>query len=133
MIAIIGVLAAVAIPAYNAYQDNAKVGVVKSSLQQISKAYNACLAVGETVTNCGGSGTPASTAVNGTVRIQTGTTVASNINSMATQACFLITFTNGGQKACLQLDDTGNPGTFPTDANIKDTTMGACAAGVCTN
>ena len=44
VVAIIGVLAAVAIPAYRGYQADAREGVVRSSLAQLSKGTNICLA-----------------------------------------------------------------------------------------
>ena len=42
VVAIIGVLAAVAIPSYQKYQDNAKAVVVASTIKQIKKAFIAC-------------------------------------------------------------------------------------------
>ena len=139
VVAIIGILAAVAIPAYNAYQENAKVGVVKSSLQQVIKAVNACLAIGE-VTACGTND------VNGTVRAQANTTIMGLAGTSTTAAvgttneyCFVVAYQTGGsdtQKACVALDENGNiAGTFPTDAQIKAKGSGACMAttGACTN
>ena len=43
VVAIIGVLAAVAIPAYRGYQADARTGVVQSSLAQLAKGTNICL------------------------------------------------------------------------------------------
>ena len=45
VVAIIGVLAAVAIPAYNRYRADAAKTAVSSSLQSVGKAFAACLAV----------------------------------------------------------------------------------------
>ena len=45
MVAIIGVLAAVAIPAYNKYRDTAAENAAKSEAQEITKALQACLTV----------------------------------------------------------------------------------------
>ena len=53
VVAIIGVLAAVAIPAYRTYQRNAEVGVVRSSLNEIAKGTAACLTLnGDGHVNC---------------------------------------------------------------------------------
>ena len=52
VVAIIGILAAVAIPAYRNYQRNAEVGVVQNSLDQIGKSAQACLAVNPDAMNC---------------------------------------------------------------------------------
>ena len=52
VVAIIGILAAVAIPSYRNYQRNAEVGVVENSLNQISKSTEACLATTHDVNNC---------------------------------------------------------------------------------
>ena len=50
VVAIIGILAAVAIPAYQRYQENAKANVITGSLNQIAKACASCLAVGDIAT-----------------------------------------------------------------------------------
>ena len=136
--AIIGILAAVAIPAYNAYQNNAKIGVVESSLNQMLKAFNACLAVGNTVSQCG------TATVNGTVRAQANTVLDGQTMSGAAPACLSVAYQTGGtttQQGCFQLDATGNlvspsmgSATFPTDAEIGNAAKGACtAAGLCEN
>ncbi|MCZ0932789.1 MAG: hypothetical protein OXJ52_06535 [Oligoflexia bacterium] len=55
MVAIIGVLAAVAIPAYNGYRDNAAQNASQSEGSEIMKAVQACLTVATTATqidNC---------------------------------------------------------------------------------
>ena len=52
VVAIIGILAAVAIPSYRNYQRNAEVGVVQNSLNQISKSTEACLATTHDASNC---------------------------------------------------------------------------------
>ena len=52
VVAIIGILAAVAIPAYRNYQRNAEVGVIRNSLDQIGKSAQACLAVNPDAMNC---------------------------------------------------------------------------------
>ncbi len=67
VVAIIGVLAAVAIPAYNNYRNNAAYAALTSSLQNIGKGFAACLTLnqwddcqtlGEINVVCEGCGTP---------------------------------------------------------------------------
>ena len=136
MVAIIGILAAVAIPAYNAYQNNAKVGVVESSLNQVFKAFNACLAVGNA------AGTCTTNDVNGTVRAQAMTMIVATMGSATTTtpACFVVTYQTGTattQQACIDISPTGElVAAFPTAVQIGNAmaASGACAAtGVCTN
>ena len=121
------------IPAYNKYQENAKIGVVKSSLQQVSKSINACLAIGTPIASC------ATNDVNGTLRQQANTVIMGMVGTSAmTTACFTVEYQTGGtttQKACLQFDATGVPGTFPTDAEIGMAAKGTCNGGtaVCSN
>ena len=45
VVAIIGVLAAVAIPAYNGYRANAAQGAVENSLHTVGKGFSACVAL----------------------------------------------------------------------------------------
>ena len=52
VVAIIGVLAAVAIPAYRNYQRDASQGVVESSLNQLANGTAACLTVNGTAVEC---------------------------------------------------------------------------------
>ena len=68
VVAIIGVLAAVAIPAYQRYQESAKINVIKGSLNNIVKAYNACLAVSD-VAMC------STNDIDMTINAQPGTTI----------------------------------------------------------
>ena len=70
MVAIIGVLAAVAIPAYQRYQVKAKEGVVNGSLNNIKKAFAACVSV-ETYATCTTSNT-----INMTLAPQAGSTIS---------------------------------------------------------
>ena len=58
VVAIIGVLAAVAIPAYNKYRDTAATNAAKSEAQEITKALQACLTVATdntSINNCWGA------------------------------------------------------------------------------
>ena len=51
VVGIIGVLAAVAIPAYQRYQRNAEIGVVQSTINQIRKSFQICMSVSD-LTSC---------------------------------------------------------------------------------
>ena len=132
MVAIIGVLAAVAIPAYNQYQENAKVGVIASSLSQITKAFNACLAVGETAAKCAGN-----VNVNGTVRLDDAT--KGDVNRVAGKNCFFVTYgptiagsaSTAGLTGCVELTDVGVVTSESDNAGIVAAGTGFCASGVC--
>ena len=65
VIAIIGVLAAVAIPAYQAYLNNARKNMAEGSINQIKKAFPACFAVN-------GFSTCANEEINNTLKEQAG-------------------------------------------------------------
>ena len=131
VVAIIGVLAAVAIPAYQAYQVNARVNVIEGSVNQLIKAYGACIAV-DTVANC------TNNTINGTLQAQTNAAIA-NVASSTAEECWTITGAGGlaGYVACVAIDSAdGTVTRRSTDANIRATggTQAACsAAGVCTN
>ena len=51
-VGIIGVLAGVATPAYNKYRQNAAVGAAQSEAKQMMKAFTACIAVGNSISDC---------------------------------------------------------------------------------
>ena len=50
VVGIIGVLAAVGIPAYQKYQDRAELGVVQSTVNQVRKAFQTCMSVNDIAT-----------------------------------------------------------------------------------
>ncbi|MCY4512183.1 MAG: type II secretion system protein [Bdellovibrionales bacterium] len=52
-VGIIGILASVAIPAYNKYRQNAAEGAVEAEAQNMMKAFEACLAAGTSIASCG--------------------------------------------------------------------------------
>ncbi|MCY4512277.1 MAG: prepilin-type N-terminal cleavage/methylation domain-containing protein [Bdellovibrionales bacterium] len=52
-VGIIGILASVAIPAYNKYRQNAVEGAVEAEAQNMMKAFEACLAAGTAINTCG--------------------------------------------------------------------------------
>ena len=125
VVAIIGILAAVAIPAYNSYQDNAKVSVIKGSLNNVTKAFNACITV-NTFGNC------VQPTIQMTLNAQPGTTVTTGMG--ATQACFMVEHAASGYEGCVQFNDNGQVTLGPSDdAQIKaaatmcNSSSGACA------
>ena len=131
VVGIIGVLAAVAIPAYNGYKENAKRGVVRASLNQIKKAFPACLAVNNYAA-CATAG------VKGTILAQQGATIGEELlkgTAPSRKSCWLVTAEN--KKGCIQFDEgtTGSPATeSTTDAEMDGvTTAASCGTnGECT-
>ena len=55
-VGIIGVLAGVATPAYNKYRQNAAKGAAESEGKQMMKAFEACIAGGDSITDCDNTG-----------------------------------------------------------------------------
>ena len=127
MVAIIGILAAVAIPAYQTYQKNAKIGVIEGSINQITKAWNACIALSP-------FGTCDTIDINSTLKAQPGATITTGTNGTSA-VCYKvqndITMTISG---CIQLDGEGNTTTKSTKTNIGDTTDAVynSTTGACT-
>ena len=124
VVAIIGVLAAVAIPAYNKYQKSAKLSVVKGSLNQIQKAYNACLSVG-TFAACSSSD------IDDTLKAQTGATVAATVTG-TTKACFIATHTASTYDGCVEFNADGEVVNISDTDALIEATATACTLGVCT-
>ena len=71
----------IAIPAYNKYQKAAKINVVKGSINQIQKAFSACLSV-DTFADC------AVGDINDTLKAQPGATIAANKLAANTKLVF---------------------------------------------
>ena len=116
VVAIIGVLAAVAIPAYNSYREGAAENAAKASAKSIYKAIQACLANGDAFSDC------TNTKVNNTLDkgCSTGTSKLNDdscqITTMGTDFC-VATATNmkavcqdsgGNEKAAKALVGTNN-------------------------
>ena len=94
VVGIMGVLVAVAIPAYNGYRRGAKTGVIHASLTQIEKAFPTCLAV-NTFMGCNTAN------VNGTLTAQSGATITKDGNDQ--RVCYFVTLDDDteGYTGCL--------------------------------
>ena len=135
VVAIIGVLAAVAIPAYNKYQKNAKVNVIKASMNQIIKTYNACLS-GKNQGDCtsGMAGTALTLTaidIDGTLDAQPGTTIQAT-RSAANAACIIVTHAASTYEGCVGFNADGEVLAQSSDAQIQVATTACTTAGVCT-
>ena len=103
VVGIMGLLAAIAIPAYNGYRRTANTGVLNASINQIMKAFPTCLAV-NTFANC------ATANIANTLTAQAGADITKNGN--AQRNCWLVELTGAeGYKACVSFenDNTGVP------------------------
>ena len=98
VVAIIGVLAAVAIPAYNNYRESAKRGVVTSTINIIKKSFPACLAV-NSFTDCYTAN------INGTLQAQSGADI-SHVQSTTAgneKGCWKVVVDNN--EACIEFNN----------------------------
>ena len=134
MVAIIGVLAAVAIPAYQRYQENAKTSTIRGSLNQIVKAYNACIAV-DTYTNCAAAGGFINMTIN-----QSPNAMVTSVVGTGTPSGGCFTVIGSGSIAmyggCVGLNTLGEVIRQSADSDISNTaTTATCAAAMtaCTN
>ena len=93
VVAIIGVLAAVAIPAYQKYQANAAQNTAKISAKTIYKAVQTCLASGEQASTC------AATNVDGTIDKSCAVTAGTAVS--ADGECSIHADTSSPPKVCV--------------------------------
>lgn len=112
VVGIMGLLAAVAIPAYNTYRRTAKEGVVNATLTQIEKAFPTCLSV-NTFKTCVETGNPAmfDPSIMGTLQAQTGAAIAGKVEANDQRVCYEVTLGDDaeGYEGCVdfQNDNTG--------------------------
>ena len=101
VVSIIGVLAAVAIPAYNTYQKDASAKVVSATLLQIKKAFPVCLTVND-FASC------ADADINGTLKSQTGAGISHGKDTGNTKSCWLVSVDNEKFTGCVEYDNSGS-------------------------
>ena len=99
VVGIIGILAAVAIPAYQKYQRTAEINVVKNTLSQIAKAFPVCL-TSDSFGDCN------TVTIAGTLSSQAGASIALGASSPTDKACFEVANENG-LKGCIDFKDDG--------------------------
>ena len=122
VVAIIGVVAAVAIPAFQTYQHNAKFQTVKASLSNINKGYKSCLVSND------GDQTDCDTLAEINVESQSNTTITAKNKTTTNKQCFDVKITGGfvadkGHQGCIEFDTTDGS----VDATTYDT--GATVSG----
>ena len=132
VVAIIGILAAVAIPAYQSYQVNAKANVITGSLNQVAKAFANCIAINPV-------GMCTNDTINNTIKAQPNAAIKYE-NSGAGNECWTVKGTTAtaldDYEGCVGIESaTGAVNTQSTDAQIRLTTgaQATCTAGTCTN
>ena len=130
VVVIIGVLAAIAIPNYNQYRKKSQIQVVKTTLNNVITAVNACILDGNDLHVCGGTeSTPIPrenlmviSTINGTVIVQDNSRLhtAVNMKSDSTKLC-VIYYIDVPQKykGCVGFDDEGNVLAQSTEAQIE--------------
>ena len=132
MVAIIGVLAAVAIPAYQKYQESAKVGVIKGSINQIIKAFNACITA-KSAGDCDDGH------IDNTLEAQPNVAIVGIAGTgTPSGACFTVKGAGSlnNYEGCVALGTNGNVIRQSVETDIKTTsTMTMCTASmtVCAN
>ena len=102
-VGIIGVLASVAIPAYNKYRQNAAKGAAEAQTKNFSKGFQACLSTGVPIADCatGNIGNTLQTAcVAGSGNNVSGKKAAEIAADMKTDKCFFSTLTAGNLQTC---------------------------------
>ena len=126
VVAIIGVLAAVAIPAYNSYRADAERNVVRATLNNAIKAFNACISLRAFAT-C------TVTDIDGTLTPQPGTTVTLAVMGM-TAFCYRVSMVGAGDRSgCVQFNGDGEvKNQTQTDGEIDRTASACSSSAVCT-
>ena len=135
VVGIIGVLAAVAIPAYQKYQRNAEINVVKSTLSQIAKAFPICL-TSSAFDKCNTSD------IEGTLSSQADASISAD-RSTAGKVCYDVN-TNTALTGCIDFEDDGKGkagnikvgypvGTSCNKITYDSTVSTSCTGYGCTN
>ena len=134
MVAIIGVLAAVAIPAYNGYRNTAAENAAKSEASEIMKALQACVTVESTtpLTTCYDTdvnGTLSKTCTISTLSAKA-TATGCHLKNSGTAGCASATVQGVGsfKHYCIQVNTTsGQVNTTNTGADKYCKSDGTCA------
>ena len=124
VVGIMGLLAAIAIPAFNRYKVDTKVGVVSAVLTQIAKSFPACLSV-KGFDDCSDDD------IRGTLPTQAGTTITSETVA-GDRTCYRVVLTDNtadGFEGCIDFenDNTGTRDNLvvgrPQGTDCADITM----------
>ena len=118
MVAIIGVLAAVAIPAYNKYRDNAAENAAQSEGSEIMKAVQACLTVATStadINDCYNA------TVDGTLSKSCTVSTLTAVGSATAATCYIKQTSAGATSGCASAHTQGVGGVKHYCASVSTT------------
>lgn len=135
VVAIIGILAAIALPAYNNYTDKAKFSEAVMALSPVKTALGTCAQTGECIsgTNWGTVAGSPGIAVNvGSTRLPTPQTNAGLVNASLTavsgggSTSLVVTLTPQARGGILTTDTVSLTGALQSDFSVQFTIGGGC-------
>ena len=144
VVAIIGVLAAVAIPAYQKYQNDAKENVVSGTIKVINKTMKACLVsknleecatYNDIPAKCTAAVVDVTKGIDNTIEPQSGSKIKCNLLAANTKACFQVEVdsptADESHVGCIEFDVNGavvnEKYDDGSDAGTCTTTTAICA------
>ena len=129
VVAIIGVLAAIAIPNYNQYKKKSQIQAIKTTLNNVITAVNACILDDNELNVCGGrDGHPVpreclsvGSSINGTmIASDNNSNLSAVVNKGFTKLCIIYNIDVPQKyKGCVEFDDEGNVLNQSTEAQIE--------------